>query len=353
MLTTDHGGNRSASRGTRASATTAILDVVPDTASRMLHLLALLQARRHCTGPKLATQLGVSARTIRADVDRLRSLGYDIDATSGTGGGYRLRPGAVLPPVTFSDDEALTVAVALRTASTCGLADEHDSTATAAVKLDQLLPSRLRQELDTLAAVAETGGARGDLAAPATFTAVARACRAQEQLRFTYRDRHQQPSERRVEPHRLVHVGGRWYLAAYDLARDAWRSFRLDRIHPRVPTGPRFELRSPPESSWEGFVTRGRMAALWIYRTRLVVHADARTVAARIPIGSWSVEPRTTDTSWLHAGAHSPTLLAVYLGALDLDFTIDRKRAPELHEAILKLAARYNDAVTENLVDDD
>ncbi len=321
-------------------------DVVFDAASRILHLLALLQARRHCSGPELAEELGVSVRTVRTDIDRLRSLGYDVDASRGTGGGYRLRPGTALPPVTFSDLEALAIAVALQTASTCGVAEEQDARATAAAKLDRLLPSRLRQELSALAAVAETVTARRDLVEPATFTAITRACRARQQLRFTYLDRHHRASERRVEPHRLVHVSGRWYLAAYDLDRDAWRSFRLDRVRPRIPTGPRFEPRPPPEPSWQSFVTDGRMAALWNYRTRVVVHADATTVAARVPAGSWSVEPRTAGTSWLHAGAHSPGLLAVYLGALDLDFTVDRQRSPELHDAVLDLATRYENAVT-------
>lgn len=317
-----------------------------DTATRLLRLLAVLQTHQHWPGPALAEKLDVSTRTIRADVDRLRELGYDVDATAGTGGGYRLRSGTILPPLMFEDHEAVAVAVALRTAATSGLAGIDEATTTASAKLEHLLPSRLREQLRTLTTVTDTVPERRDPVDPDTLAAVAGACRAQEQLRFDYDDRHRQPSRRRVEPHRLLHVSGRWYLAAYDLDRGDWRSFRVDRISPRVPSGPRFSPRPPPGPDWETFVTRGRMAALWNYRARVVVHADAATVTARIPTGSWTVRPLDEHTSTLHAGAHNPTLLAVYLGALDLDFTIDPHEAPELHHASRALADRYRAAAS-------
>lgn len=315
-----------------------------DTASRLLRLLTLLQSRARWTAAELAAELAVTTRTVRADVERVRGLGYDVDASSGTGGGYALRPGGVLPPVSFGDEEALAVAVALRTAGGSGLADAADAVAGAAAKLDRLLPSHLRHQLATLSAVADTVDAPRDPVTPDTVAAVARACREHATLRFTYDDRSGTTSERRAEPHRLVHVGGRWYLVAHDLDRDAWRSFRLDRVTPRVPTGPRFAPRDPPEGGWERLVVRGRMRALWRHRARVVVHADAATVAARVPIGSWRVEPRTGDTCWLEAGAQSAALLAVYLGALDLPLTIDAASEPELHRAAQALAARYADA---------
>lgn len=318
-----------------------MLGGVPDTASRLLRLLTLLQSRPRWTAPELADRLGVSTRTVRADVERVRGLGYDVDATTGTGGGYVLRPGGVLPPVSFGEDEALAIAVALRTVSASGLAGAADATAAATAKLDRLLPSHLRHQVATLSAVADTVDAPRDPVAPDTVAAVARACREHATLRFAYRDRGGAASERRVEPHRLVHVSGRWYLVAHDLDRDAWRSFRLDRVTPRVPTGPRFAPRKMPEGGWERLVVRGRMQALWRYRARVVVHADAPTVAARVPVGSWSVEPRTADTSWLDAGAQTADLLAVYLGALDLDLTVDADTAPQLHRAVQTLAARY------------
>ena len=321
------------------------MEGVLDTASRMLRLLTLLQRGGRCSGPELADELGVSTRTIRADIDRLRSLGYDIDASAGVTGGYVLRPGAVLPPMSFTDDEALAVAVALQTVGTSGLADAVAATESAAATLDRVLPSRLRHRLDAVAAVAEVSSEPRDPVPPTVFTAVASACQAHEQLRFSYHDRRDQPTDRRVEPYRMVHVSHRWYLVAYDLEREAWRSFRLDRVRPRVPAGPRFQPRPAPEHDWESFVTHGRMTALWNYRTRLMVHADVATVAARIPAGSWSAEARTATTTWLHAGAQNAALLAAYLGALDLDFTVDPEESPELHHAVEILAARYADAV--------
>lgn len=141
--------------------------------------------------------------------------------------------------------------------------------------------------------------------------------------------------------YRLVHVTGRWYLVAFDLDREDWRSFRVDRITPKTPTGPRFCRRELPEADLTNFVIRGRMAALWDYRARVVVDAPAETVAARIPTGIWTVEPRDTRTSHLEAGAHSPELLAAYLGTLGLDFHIDPTQNPDLAHAASALANRY------------
>lgn len=312
-----------------------------DTAARLLRLLSLLQARWHWSGVALADQLGVSTRTVRADMTRLRSLGYDIDAESGVAGGYRLRAGTTLPPLLLDDDEAVALAVALRTAANAGVAGIGEHAARAAAKLEQLLPARLRHRLGTVGAVAETVPPSRDLVPGETLTAVAAACQRHEQLRFDYLDRHRSASRRRVEPHRLVHVAGRWYLVAYDLDRADWRSFRVDRIDPKTPTGPRFDPRELPGPDLAAFVTRGRMAALWNYRAQVTVHAPADTVAARITVGSWTVQPLDAGASLLDAGAHSAELLAVYLGALDLDFTIDHSQAPELARAVETLAGRY------------
>lgn len=322
-----------------------------DTAARLLRMLGLLRARSW-SGAALADELDVSTRTVRADVGRLRALGYDVDATSGTRGGYRLRADATLPPLVLDEPEAVAVAVALRTVGSSGVAGGAEVLAGAEAKLDRLLPSTVRQRLQTLGAVVETVPRRGDVVEPDVLDAVAAACGRSEQLRFDYASHHHQsgrhraPSRRRVEPYRLVHVAGRWYLAAYDLDRDDWRSFRVDRMTPRVPTGPRFDPRPPPEPDLETFVTQGRMAALWAVRARVLVHADAGTVAARIPIGSWMVQPRDRDTSLLDAGAQTVELLAVYLGALGLDITVDGDTEPELHRAAGELAERYRRAVT-------
>lgn len=315
-----------------------------ETAARLLRLLSLLQTRQRWSGAELAGRLGVSTRSIRADVARLRSLGYDIGATSGTAGGYRLRTGANLPPLLLDDHEAVAVAVGLRTAAASGIAGIGDGALRASTKLEQLLPVRLRHRLSTLNAVAETVPNQRDTVSEETLTAVAVACQRTEQLRFDYRDRHRGTSVRKVEPHRLVYVSGRWYLVAYDLDRNDWRSFRVDRIDPRIPTGPRFSPRALPGPDLKTFVTQGRMAALWNYRARITVDAPATTVVARIPIGTWAVEPLDDHTCRLDAGAHSAELLAVYLGALGLDFHIDSDQAPELATATAALAERYTNA---------
>lgn len=313
-----------------------------DTASRLLHLLSLLQAREHWSGAALAGRLDVTTRTVRADVERLRSLGYDIDATPGVTGGYRLRAGTRMPPLLLDDDEAVAVAVGLRTAAASGVDGIGDHTMRAAAKLEQLLPTRLRHRLSTVTAVAETVPVKRDPVARDVLATVATACHRSEQLRLDYRGRRGGHTRQRVvEPHRLLHVSGRWYLVAYDLDRADWRSFRVDRIRPRTPTGPRFVPRELPGPDVATFVTRGRMQALWNYRARITVHAPAETVAGRIPTGIWTVQPLDAHTSALDAGAHTAELLAAYLGALGLDFSIDAEQSPELAEAAATLARRY------------
>ncbi len=193
-------------------------------------------------------------------------------------------------------------------------------------------------------AVAETVPSRRAPVAGEVLAAVATACHRNEQLRLAYCDRQQESTRRRVEPHRLIHVGGRWYLVAFDLDRADWRSFRVDRIRPKTPTGPPFVPRELPGPDLATFITRGRMAALWNYRACVTVHAPAETVATRIPTGIWTVQPLDAHTSQLDAGAHNAELLAAYLGALGLDFSIDPDHAPELAEAAATLAQRYETA---------
>lgn len=189
--------------------------------------------------------------------------------------------------------------------------------------------------------VAEAVPTTRDPVTPEVSAAVTAAIERSEQLRFDYLDRHHDPTRHRVEPHRLVHVSSRWYLVGYDLDRSDWRSFRVDRINPKTPTGPRFLPRELPGPDVATFVTRGRMAALWNYRARVTVDAPAETVAARIPTGVWTVERLDPGTSALDAGAQTPELLAAYLGALDLDFYIDPDHSPELAAAAATLAVRY------------
>ncbi|MDN5751339.1 MAG: WYL domain-containing protein, partial [Pseudonocardia sp.] len=213
-----------------------------------MRLLSLLQAHQHWSAATLAARLEVTTRTVRADVQRLRSLGYDIDAAPGVAGGYRLRAGTTMPELLLDDDEAVAVAIGLRTAAAAGVTGIGEHAGRAAAKLEGLLPGRPRHRLRTLSlsAVADTVPNSRDPVPGEALAAVAAACERHEQLRLGYTDRHQASSRRRVEPHRLVHVSGRWYLVAYDLDREDWRSLRVDRISPKTPTGPRFTPRELP-----------------------------------------------------------------------------------------------------------
>src|SRR6266545_2546717 len=221
-----------------------------ETSARLLRLLSLLQARRDWSGPDLADRLGVSARTVRRDVERLRSLGYPVHATSGTAGGYRLGAGAALPPLLLDDDEAVAVAVGLRTAAGGSVAGIEETSVRALVKLEQVLPSRLRHRVNALWTSTVPVPVPGDGATvdAEVLTAIAGACRDHQRLRFDYRDHGGSASVRTVEPHRLVCWGRRWYLLAWDTDRNDWRTFRVDRLQPRTPTG--YRLRSGCCKRW-------------------------------------------------------------------------------------------------------
>src|SRR5215218_2209561 len=226
-----------------------------ETSARLLRLLSLLQARRDWTGPELAARLGVSPRTLRRDMDKLRGLGYPVDATPGTAGGYRLGAGAMLPPLLLDDEEAVAVAIGLRTAAGGTITGIEETSVRALAKLEQVLPSRLRHRVTALHAVTvplSPGGAQVD---PDTLTALAAACRDHQRLRFDYRSHDGTATVRITEPHRLVHTGRRWYLVAWDVERDDWRTFRVDRVTPRIPTGPRFAPRALPDLDVGGYTS--------------------------------------------------------------------------------------------------
>jgi predicted DNA-binding transcriptional regulator YafY len=203
-----------------------------ETSARLLRLLSLLQTHRHWTGAELAARLGITARTVRRDVEKLRSLGYPVNATPGVAGGYQLGAGASLPPLLLDDDEAVAVAVGLRTAAGDTVAGIAETSVRALVKLEQILPSRLRNRVNTLWSVTVPLIAGGPTVDPDTLTAIAAACRDHHRFRFVYRDRDGTETLRSTEPHRLVHTGRRWYLVAFDTDREDWRTFRVDRLEP-------------------------------------------------------------------------------------------------------------------------
>jgi predicted DNA-binding transcriptional regulator YafY len=313
------------------------------TSARLLRLLSLLQARADWSSQQLADRLGVTTRTVRNDVQRLRSLGYPVHASPGVGGGYRLGAGAALPPLLLDDEEAVAVAVGLRTAAAGSVTGIQEASVRALAKLEQVLPSRLRHRVNALQAATVEIPAQGPTVDPEVLTAIAGACRDHQRLRFDYRDHDGSATIRTVEPHRLVHDRGRWYLVAWDVDRADWRTFRADRIQPRVPTGPRFVPRELPGGDVASYLLRGVGSAMWRYRARVRVHAPAAAITGRLP-PAVLVEAIDEHTCIINVGSDTPQMLAVYLGMLDADFEVGEPS--ELLEQLRTLADRYRRAIT-------
>jgi predicted DNA-binding transcriptional regulator YafY len=313
------------------------------TSARLLRLLSLLQARRDWTSTELAARLGVTTRTIRNDIDRLRSLGYPVDARPGVAGGYRLGTHGALPPLLLDDEEAVAVAVGLRTAASGSIAGIEETSVRALAKLQQVLPARLRHRISAFQSYTLPMPSYGPQVDPDVLTMIAGACRDHELLRFDYRAHSAATGRRSVEPYRLLNDRRRWYLVAWDTERDDWRTFRVDRIEPRTPTGPRFTPRAlPPDREITAQVARGIGEATWRYRARVIVHASAAYVRSRLPIPV-EVEPLGEDRCAFEPGSDHPQTLALYLGMLDADFTI--VQSPELVDVLRKLASRYQRAI--------
>lgn len=317
-----------------------------DTSARLLRLLSHLQTPREWTGAELAERLAVSGRTVRADVQRLRNLGYPVLATRGSAGGYRLGAGAVLPPLLLDDEEAVAVTVGLRTATGGAVAGIEEASLRALAKLEQVLPSRLRRRVNTLQAytVPVPRGDAGPGVDPAVLTTLSAVCRDRERLRFDYHDHTGAATLRTVEPYRLVIWGRRWYLLAWDVERSDWRTFRVDRIRPRTPTGPRFTPRDLPDDDVAAYVSRRVSAAAWRYRAQVTVHAPAEIIADRIGPAAGTVERLDEHTCVLRTGADTIETLAVHLGLLDADF--DVTGPPELLTHLRRLAHRYLRTIT-------
>ena len=314
-----------------------------ETSARLLRLLSLLQTRRDWNGTELASRLDVTTRTIRNDIDRLRGLGYPVDARPGVDGGYRLGVGANLPPLLLDDDEAVAVAVSLRTAAGGSISGIAENSVRALAKLQQILPSRLRHRVDAFQSSMLAVPSRGPTVDADVLTLIAAACRDHERLRFDYETHSGTTSRRSVEPYRLAHLRNRWYLIAWDLDREDWRTFRIDRARPRIPAGPRFIPRPlPPEAELTARLERDTGTATWRYRARIIVHAPASHVRDRIPIPV-DVEELAPDRCAFEPGSDYPQMLALYLGMLDADFEI--VDSPELSSAISTLIARFQRAV--------
>ncbi len=306
------------------------------TAARLLRLLSLLQSRRQWSAADLADRLTVTERTVRRDVTRLRELGYPVVAAPGVGGGYRLGRGTKLPPLLLDDEEAVAVAVSLQTAAGGTVTGGGEAAARALAKLDQVLPGRLRTQVAALAASTVSMSAGTPTVDSAALAALATACRDSERVRFDYQRHDGTESHRRVEPYRLVCTGRRWYLVARDLDRDAWRTFRVDRIDHVVATGWRFDAEDPPDAV--EFVSRGVGVAPYPHQARIRLHAPVETAMEWIPPSTGLLTRIDSATCELAIGADSLHALAREMVMLDCDFEV--LEPPELVDLLRHVRTR-------------
>ncbi len=309
------------------------------TSERMLRLLSLLQTHRYWPGPELSDRLEVSARTLRRDVDRLRELGYTVDAVRGAAGGYQLRAGGSLPPLLLEDEEAVAIAVGLRTAAAGAVAGMDDWSVQALSKVLSLMPPRLRRQMDAVASQTESPGPweGAPVFDAAVLTTLAQACRDSELLRFDYAAREAEVTHRRVEPLRLVSLGRRWYLVAWDRDRMDWRSFRLDRISEPEPTGQRFRSRELPAEDALAFVQQGirRMPQRYAVRVRVAMAADV--LAAQV--GRWGSVTGDADRCVLEMNVDDLDWPVMVLAGSGAEFVVESP--PELAEKIAEVGSRF------------
>jgi predicted DNA-binding transcriptional regulator YafY len=303
-----------------------------------------LQSRRDWSGEDLAERLEVTTRTVRRDVEKLRGLGYPVHASSGVTGGYRLGAGAALPPLLLDDDEAVAIAVGLRTAAGGTVAGIEETSVRALAKLEQVLPSRLRERVRAIGAMTVPLAAGGSTVDPDVLTLLATACRDHLRVRMDYRGHSGAATTRTVEPHRLVHTGRRWYLIAWDPSREGWRHFRVDRIRPWTPTGPRFTPREPPAEDLAGYTSRAVSTDVYPYRGQFLMHASAASVSDVVTPTAGVVTEVSADQCLLTIGSKSLDELAIWIAVLGFDF--DVVDPPELVNHVRLLGARLTRAAT-------
>jgi predicted DNA-binding transcriptional regulator YafY len=313
-----------------------------DTTARVLQLLGLLQGRAMWTGPELAERLGVTTRSVRRDVERLRRLGYPVRASTGVGGGYQLGAGGKLPPLLLDPEEAVAVTVSLRLAAGGSVTGVEESALRALAKLDQVLPASLRSEVEAInQAVVAVEGVSAPVEARLLST-VARACRDRVLLDFAYLARDGQASTRRVEPYRVVAMGRRWYLLAHDVEREDWRSFRLDRVKvgSEHATTLRFTPRAAPDPA--AYVRDSVLRSPYRYVARLRLHAPLDDMAARVPQNAGLLTDLGDGTCLLETGAE--TLDYLVIETLWLGVPFDVLDPPELRDRARELAERLRAA---------
>ncbi|WP_377640983.1 helix-turn-helix transcriptional regulator [Oryzobacter terrae] len=310
------------------------------TSARMLSLLSLLQTHRYWPGDELAERLEVSGRTLRRDIERLRELGYVVDASRGVAGGYQLRAGGQLPPLLLEDDEAVAIAAGLRTAAAGSVGGLEETSVQALTKVLALMPPRLRRRMDALASQtdAPTPWSRGPTVDAGVLTALAQACRDDEALTFEHTTRDGETTRRRVEPHRLVSLGRRWYLVAWDRDRQDWRSFRVDRVSAPGLTGQRFRPRELPEGDAVAFVEAGFRRIPQRHAVRVRVAAPAQRVRDAV----WrhgEVTPLSDDACVLTMNVDSLEWPVMVLAQVGAPFEVESP--DELRQACAAVAATF------------
>jgi predicted DNA-binding transcriptional regulator YafY len=313
-----------------------------DTPSRLLNLLSLLQARRDWPGGELAARLEVSPRTIRRDIDRLRGLGYPVESVTGPGGCYRLQAGTAMPPLLLDEDEAIAIAVGLRTAARASVAGIEETSVRALVKIEQVLPEHLRRRVAALGSATVVTSAGGPTVEPEHLTSIAAACRDCEGMRFEYRSRDGTASRREIEPHALVNLGRRWYVVGWDRGREGWRTFRVDRLRRLAATGVRFTARRLPTSDPATYVQQSIKGAWSRYEARVTVHASAEEVARRMPYVADALEPIAADRCVYRTSDYDLEWLALRIAMLGAD--VDVHEPPELVAQLDLLAERLRRA---------
>jgi predicted DNA-binding transcriptional regulator YafY len=314
------------------------------TAGRLLGLLSLLQGRREWPGALLAARLEVSPRTVRRDVERLRDLGYPIDSTSGPAGGYSLTAGTAMPPLLLDDDEAIAVAIALRTAARSAVAGIEETALRALVKLEQVLPEQLRRRVRALGAATEVvRGSGGPTVDAAALTVLGTACRDEELLRFAYRGRDGAHSRRLVEPHALLAHGRRWYLLAFDPSRAAWRTFRVDRVSSPAAAGRRFARRAIPGGDAAAYLTRTLAGVVYRHEARVRYEVPSAELRSRLPGGWGDLRENADGTCVYETSDDDLDWLAFRIAAPNVDFALEQ--APdELRERLRAMARRLEAA---------
>jgi predicted DNA-binding transcriptional regulator YafY len=309
-----------------------------DTSARLLRLLSLFQSRRDWSGAELAGRLEVGLRTVRRDIERLRDLGYPVDAVTGPAGGYRLGTGGALPPLLLDDDEAVAVVISLRTAATGSVAGLEETALRALAKIHPMLPSRLRHRVTAFQVAAVPLAGMPERPDADLLADLAAACRDHRRVHLRYRTGERELA-REVEPYRLVHTPRRWYLLAWDTGKEDWRTYRVDRIEPPLgPAGGRFTPRPLPEPDPAAYVSRAISSAPYPYQARVLFHAPAEDLARRTSPAAGRVEAVDARTCVLHAGSASLEELAVHVAIKGIDFEV--LEPPELIPVLREVADR-------------